>query len=102
MDDKDFYEQSKCLGMPIDFFFPIGVGGRHSKERGTGTEALERENAKFCRGESCASLPLEVQDFKPCPVLDECLERAIRNNEHGVMGGMSRRDRLDMLHALAS
>lgn len=32
-----------------------------------------------------------------CPVIDECLQFAIDNGEHGIWGGTSRRERLALL-----
>lgn len=96
MDDKEFYENSKCLGMPLAFFFPEGDGGgrRSRVDPAHSSEQAERENAKFCKGEVCKNLAIESQDLKPCSVLDECLERALSGKEQGVRGGTSQGQRI--------
>jgi len=70
--DTKWMAEGNCAQRPPDLFFPHdGVGVEKAK--------------KVCDG---------------CPVLDRCLEYALRNRiEHGVWGGCSERQRRRILKA---
>ncbi len=97
MSDRDFFGKGKCQGMPLSFFFPQGTPGRKAKGAPSEThEDAERENAKFCQGLFCNSLS-EDQVLGECPVISECLDYALRNNEQGVLGGTSTGQRAELI-----
>lgn len=94
--DNDFFKRGNCKGLPVEFFFPKGVPGR--KKKGAPTlsgEDVERENAKLCKGIFCKNLS-EDQVLTRCPVIEDCLDYALRNNEPGVFGGTSSGERAAM------
>jgi WhiB family redox-sensing transcriptional regulator len=67
-----FREEAACRGMPTDMFYP---------------EAWRAE--ELARAEAPAKAVCAT-----CPVQEDCLEWAMRNNEsHGVWGGMGETDR---------
>lgn len=70
---EDWKDSAACIDEPDELFFPIGE---------TGPYAVQAEQAKaVCRR---------------CPVQVECLRTALTNNEAGVWGGMTDRERRNL------
>lgn len=66
----DWQEQARCLKEDPELFFP---------EKGEVGKIMAKEAVNVC---------------KKCPVIKECLQHALKNNEiHGIWGGMSPKQR---------
>lgn len=78
MDDVKWRYSAACDGEDTELFFPV-------RNRFT-YKAVAAEAKKFCHGDG--------EDRPTCPVIRDCLWNAIKNNEeHGILGGMSHRER---------
>lgn len=79
MPSNDWMSQSKCSELEpakaFGWFFPLPK--KEPLENLFDTHSPERAK-KICR---------------TCPVIEECLEYAIRHNEDGVWGGTTKRER---------
>lgn len=71
-DAGPWHQDARCRGIPVDTFFPDGGRGRALHGREAAAKAV-------CVG---------------CPVLEGCLEHAIRTPERfGIWGGLTARER---------
>lgn len=73
MKNPNWQDNGACIDEPVELFFPIGE---------TGAYAVQAEVAK----QICAR----------CPVYLECLRTALMNNEAGIWGGMTERERRNL------
>lgn len=70
-------EKARCAGADTEIFFPPRDKALYSK--------VAAQAKVYCLGENGTSL---------CPVRSQCLLEAIKTNEqHGIWGGMSHRER---------
>ena len=71
--EDDWSARAKCLGMPSDIFFNNQRGG-DQRNGGANQAAIA-----ICTG---------ARDGSPCPVIRECFDHAVANDETGVWGGV--------------
>lgn len=64
--------RAACRGVDTNLFFP------HSPSRGRGATRIIQQAKSICAR---------------CPVRDECLKTALENNERGIWGGTTYRER---------
>lgn len=70
-------EKARCVGVDTEMFYPPRDKALYSE--------ISSQAKKYCLGENGTSL---------CPVRSQCLLEAINTNEqHGIWGGMSHRER---------
>jgi len=78
-DERDWMVTARCRGVDTAMFFPQPESGRGAVAR------AERQAKEVCH---------------TCPVVVECLERALRTDEvHGVWGGMNYAERRAFVRA---
>lgn len=73
----DWAQQAACSGLDTELFYQA------DKERGVSQRLREARAKAICA---------------VCPVIDECLRDALRRNEpHGVWGGLTSEERLNLI-----
>ena len=86
---ENWKAKTKCLRSDPDIFFPPtapeGLTDEELAKWDAEVKALTKQAKRLCKG---------LDDGRPCPVINECLEYAMENKVwEGVYGGTSGRER---------
>jgi WhiB family redox-sensing transcriptional regulator len=75
--DYEWYDRAACKGVDTEIFYPPRDKTKY--------KIIAAQAKSYCLGPSGKT---------PCPVRQECLFDAVKNDEqHGIWGGMSHRER---------
>lgn len=94
-----WWEDAACLGM-----YPMFDVDRSDYESESDTRDIENGTVSSRAGHTAQMRQVEricVRICKECPVIMECLQDALDDGiEHGVRGGMTAKQRVDLMHRL--